>query len=391
MHLVFATSLVPCGAPETGYEIANAAVLDALERAGVRVSILGFVWPGKQALEPERTVVLDAVDVTTDGASTGQKLSWLATAMRKRLTFASAKLRSVTPATVEAALGKLGPIDGIILNSVQFAGAFEKLLTRWPYLYIAHNVEHVSAHENAKAADSFFTRYLFQREARLLRDLEARLCERARFVFTFAEDDREKLGVAAPERSAALPLVTRAVPPSPLKTRKPLYDAALLGTWTWAPNMIGLRWFLDEVVPLLDGKLDIHIGGRAPEGMAKAYPAVTFDGRVPDAQEFVSAAKLVPLISRAGTGVQLKTIETFELGLPAVATTHSLRGIASIPHNCIRADEPKSFANALLEAASKPLPLVDGRDFHQDQIRRLDAELAKGLAALRDVQLGAAA
>jgi UDP-N-acetylmuramate dehydrogenase len=41
MHLVFATSIVPQGAPATGYEIANAAIIDALRRAGVRVTVLG--------------------------------------------------------------------------------------------------------------------------------------------------------------------------------------------------------------------------------------------------------------------------------------------------------------------------------------------------------------
>ena len=46
----------------------------------------------------------------------------------------------------------------------------------------------------------------------------------------------------------------------------------------------------------------------------------TFVGRVPDAVAFVLSGRTVPLISRAGTGVQLKTIETFELGLPAVAS-----------------------------------------------------------------------
>ena len=42
MHLVFATSIVPDGAPATGYEIANAAIIDALRRAGVRVTVLGL-------------------------------------------------------------------------------------------------------------------------------------------------------------------------------------------------------------------------------------------------------------------------------------------------------------------------------------------------------------
>ncbi|MBN9550641.1 MAG: glycosyl transferase, partial [Alphaproteobacteria bacterium] len=47
MHLLFATSIVPDGALASGYEIANAAIIDALRRAGVRVTVIGFIWPGK--------------------------------------------------------------------------------------------------------------------------------------------------------------------------------------------------------------------------------------------------------------------------------------------------------------------------------------------------------
>ena len=66
MHLVFATSIVPHGAPATGYEIANAAIIDALRRAGVRVTVLGFAWPGKPPADPDSTIVLGEVDVRTD-------------------------------------------------------------------------------------------------------------------------------------------------------------------------------------------------------------------------------------------------------------------------------------------------------------------------------------
>ncbi|TIP99080.1 MAG: glycosyltransferase, partial [Mesorhizobium sp.] len=81
-----------------------------------------------------------------------------------------------------------------------------------------------------------------------------------------------------------------------------------------------------------------------------AHPGVEFVGRVPDAQAFVRSAAVIPLISTSGSGVQLKTIETFELGLPSVATSHSLRGIDHRPDNCVVTDDPVAFAGAL-EAA----------------------------------------
>ena len=58
MHLLFVTSLVPDGHATSGYEIANQAIIDGLRRIGVKVTVIGFTWPGKTASDPENTIVL---------------------------------------------------------------------------------------------------------------------------------------------------------------------------------------------------------------------------------------------------------------------------------------------------------------------------------------------
>ncbi|TIT85114.1 MAG: glycosyltransferase family 4 protein, partial [Mesorhizobium sp.] len=110
-----------------------------------------------------------------------------------------------------------------------------------------------------------------------------------------------------------------------------------------------------------------------------------FVGRVPDAQAFVRAAAVIPLISTAGSGVQLKTIETFELGLPSVATSRSLRGIGHRPDNCVVTDDPIAFA-AALEAAAANARDVDGSAFHRRQVKALDAAIKLGLDKLGSVR-----
>jgi len=381
MHLLFATSIVPDGALASGYEIANAAIIGALRRAGARVTVLGFAWPGKPVADPGNTIVLGAVDVRTESASTLQKLAWLAKAMLSGLTFSSVKLRAVPDEAVRAAIERAGPFDGYVLNSVQFAGAFQALFGDRPSIFVAHNVEYASAAENAAAAPDIVQRLLFRREARLLRRLEERLCGRARFVFTLAEEDRAALGVASEERSAVLPLVTSPAPSQPERPRRIDCDAALIGTWTWQPNRIGLDWFLEKVAPRLRSDFRIRIAGSVPSGMAATHPGIVFVDRVPDARAFVRSAAVIPLISTAGSGVQLKTVETFELGLPSVATSHSLRGIDHRPANCVVTDDPVAFA-AALEAAAADVHDVDGGAFHKRQIEALDAAVARGLARL---------
>ncbi|MDP3897586.1 MAG: glycosyltransferase family 4 protein [Mesorhizobium sp.] len=391
MHLVFATSIVPSGLPATGYEIANAAIIDALRRAGVRVTVLGFTWPGAAPSDPEDTVVLGEVDVRTDNASGVQKAAWLMKAMSAGLTFSSIKLRAVTPEAVALALESIGPFDGFVVNAVQLAGAFEEFFSRRPSIFIAHNVEYRSAEENAAAAHGMMQKVLYTREARLLKAIEARLCAAANYVWTLADEDRALLGVDAAGRSSALALVTRLSPPSAPAPRRPDCDATLIGTWTWQPNRIGLDWFLDEVVPHLPETFTVRIAGKMPAGIACRHPGVEFAGFVPDAVAFVQRGRVVPLISRAGTGVQLKTIETFELGLPSVATLRSLRGVAARPANCVIADEPEAFARALVQAAGSPPPDADGRIFHAAQSAALDREIRRGLAHLIADATGVAA
>lgn len=382
MHIVFVTSIVPDGKPATGYEIANKAIIDGLRRASVKVTVVGFVWPGSAPLDPENTILLGEVDVRNDTASLGQKLRWLGKAMLAGLTVSSVKLRIITKEKFKKALASAEPFDAYVLNGVALAGAFEDCFAGKPQIFIAHNVEHRSARENADAATSVVQKYLFSRESRLLAGLEKRLCDSASFVFTLADEDIAALQLETSGRAAALPLVTEA-DTTKMPGRKIERDLGLIGTWTWQPNRIGLEWFLREVAPHLDKSIGITVAGSTPADLKAAWPKVNFAGRVPDATDFVRSCAVIPLISRAGTGVQLKTIETFELGLPSVATALSVRGIADVPDNCVVADDPVAFAKAVNQMVGKVRGGEDmtrsGEAFRAAQRARFDRQIKLGL------------
>ena len=385
MHLIFASSLVPCGAPESGFDIANHAIVGAMRRAGVRVTHFGFKWPGAELADPENTVCLGEIDPKTDSASTLQKVKWLATAVKEQLTYSSAKLRVMSEADFAAALGSIADVDGIVLNGVPLAGAFEKVLTAKPHLYVAHNVEHISAVASAKAAGSTFEKFMFKREARHLEKLEKRLAEGAKFVITLADEDRAPLGVDDDERSLSLPLVT----PEPLsfsENRAKGFDVGMIGTWTWAPNRIGLEWMLQEVMPHLPDGITVAIAGNMPKGFPQRDKRIQFLGRVLDAKDFLRQCRVVALTSREGTGVQLKTIETFEMGLPAVATPSSVRAIAHLPSNVLVASDAKQFAQNLAEhvlnVRTNIVRDIDGTTFRKGQLKQMDIVMERALAKM---------
>ncbi|KQV43865.1 MULTISPECIES: glycosyltransferase family 4 protein [unclassified Rhizobium] len=386
MHLLFVSSLVPVANPSSGFGIANRAVLDGLVALGHRVSVVGYIEPGQTPAQEGPTHLLGEVELTNARVGAVTKLGWLLTALMKRTSLSSAKMLKVSAERIETLLAELQPFDGIILNSVQLPAAFASVFQKYPTIYVAHNVEAEAALANAERAGGRIERALFFREARYLEQYERQLTQAASHIWTFAEGDRFGFGYLMSDKASVLPLVTQWEAPAPLPAPRPQYDIGLIGTWSWKPNRIGLDWFLSRVVPQLAPDVTIAIAGQLAGTPAVSHPGVTFLGRVPDAHAFAASCGVIPLIAKSGSGVQLKTIEAFELGLATVATRQSLRGIDVIPSNCSIADQDAEFARLLTERvadlrAGESLR-VSGALFHHAQKSRLLETLQEGLASL---------
>lgn len=389
MHLVLVSSLVPVANPASGFDIANRAVLDGLRALGHRVSVIGFLQPGRTPALDCEMHLLGELEVTNAKVGTLQKLRWLGTAFLNRTSVSSGKMLTVRANRIQSILDSLAPFDGLVLNSVQLPAAFAQVFRPYPSIYVAHNVEADSAFESAERANATLERFLFRREAQYLEYYEQHLAQNAVAVWTFAEADRFGFGRAVSERAFVLPLVTgwdAPVAPTSEHDQDLRHDLGLIGTWSWRPNRLGLDWFLAEVVPHLPEDMTIAIAGQMDGMPTVSHPGVRFVGRVPDARAFVAQSAIVPLISRGGTGVQLKSLETFELGMPCVATQASLRGIEAIPDNCSAADDPAEFARLLVERVVKvragDRQRLDGSAFHRAQKVRLMRVMRNVLAGL---------
>lgn len=384
MHLVFVSSLVPAGRPQSEFEIANQAIVDGLRRAGARVSFLGFRRPGAELSDPQDTACLGEFDPDAGPASAVRELRRFASAAASGLTVSSDAMRIVTDTELRGALSRLEPFDGIVLGGVSLAGAFETVFAGRPCLLVAHAVEHILAAENARGAPSLLERFRLSRDARVLKTLERRLCGSARFVLAVSEEDRAGLGVAD-DRSLALPLV---IPrdAAPTGVRLPGFDIGMIGDWIAPESLTGLEWFLQDVLPKLHPHVTFAIAGRVPRGFPSRDKRVLFLGPVVDHVEFLRQCRVIALPAQAKTGVQMAAVQTLELGLPAVATSASLRGIAALPENVRRADGPKKFAAALQDLVVSQrtgmLPDADGEAFRAARLTRMDEVLAEAMNKL---------
>lgn len=383
MKLLLATSLLPEQDATSGYEIANRAILFGLRALGHDVVSIGFVHPGKSESVPANSVSLGELSVSNADVGTSQKLTWLKRAIQNQTTFAGAKLQVIEPEALQALLDKHGPFDAVVLNGAPMAAAFEKTLTKLPFVFVAHNVEWKTAAQNAQLANSFFERILFGREAKMLKTLETRLAAKAQHVFTFAQDDETVFKELGSTSVSTVPLIV-GLEAEPPVVRTPKWDAGLIGTWSWAPNRVGLDWFLNEVTPHLPAGFSIGVAGKLPDQPEVQHKGVQFVGRVASAIDFVRQCACLPLVSRAGSGIQLKTLEAFELGLPTVATASSTRGISSLPSNCAIENDPRKFAGELVRLARMgKTGDIDGRLFHSKQKAAMLSALNEGICVLQ--------
>ncbi|MEN0001510.1 MAG: glycosyltransferase [Pseudomonadota bacterium] len=377
MRIVFASSLIPTSPTDSGFEIANRAVIDCLLGAGHDVRLIGYALPDRPLLYPDISTKLGTLDVKTANAGTAQKLKWLAGAMRRRTTFAAAKLDQISPDEFGKQLEALAPFDVLMINGAPIAGAYFERLTAYRHIYIAHNQEAVAARHAAQASTSLIEKLLYWREANHLDRLEKWLAGSSNGVLTFTDDDQRAL-FARHGNAHTLPLVTPAAGSDGKGVRPIAFDAGMVGTWTWTQNRIGLEWFLQQVMPLMPDHTRIAVAGALPPDFPKRDKRVQFLGRVIDAQSFIRSCRVSILCARAGTGIQLKTLETLEMGLPAVATQSSLRGIARpLPAQIVEADDPKAFADALkkmiVDVRTGRVKDGDGTEFRNAQLRKMDS------------------
>lgn len=129
-------------------------------------------------------------------------------------------------------------------------------------------------------------------------------------------------------------------------------------------NVESVIWFLRKVAPLARG-VAVKIAGNVDAGVRAREPSLFerhkdwFLGRIDDPGVVYAGARLTLLPTVSGHGLSIKTVEAMASGLPLIATTLALRGMGeeslALPGVAV-ADNPESFAAALLKWAQAPVP-----------------------------------
>jgi len=217
----------------------------------------------------------------------------------------------------------------------------------------SHNIEHQIWKRIATNEKNLFKKHYFNHLTRMLRRYEFTMISGFDAIGCISQHEVDYYHSIDTEcRAEVLPFgLNIAGEFSSTGAGKDFYH---IGSMDWMPNIEGIRWLIETVVPILEKEapeVRIHLAGRNMPLWLKEVrtPIVVIHGEVDDATVFASdkLALLVPLLS--GSGIRIKMIEAMAMGKAVIATTTGAEGI-DVEHekNVILADDPLEFAGAII-------------------------------------------
>jgi len=230
----------------------------------------------------------------------------------------------------------------------------------------SHNIEH-QMWEQATDLVPGYLRPFVRREAALLKAREIKAWNEVDCILTICDEDAATIRSMTSRPVVTIPPVVDA-PEAIIVPAPPIYDAALLGVWTWGPNELALQDLLAALELRQDKTpLRLAIAGRGirptlAQRLQQAGAEVL--GFVEDLDAFYRNTRCVIAPYHLGAGVRLKVLEAMTHGVPVLGTPLALRGIRGDPRMGAlmrrEADELLESAHALRQDPPSREALAQG-------------------------------
>lgn len=371
MNILFLTQIVPFP-PDAGPKVKTYHVLRALIGQGHAVTLVSFVRPEEVQFIPTLEKICKAVHVVPIHRS---RLADIGYMLRSYLTNRPFLVERDDLPAMQNMVNKLVRdgdfhfIHADQLTMVQFAvrGASAFANKKPKVIFDAHNavwtiVERMQ--ENAR----WFLKPVLGIEAIRVKRYEGELLKTVDHVLAVTDVDKvgleealNFLKIRKEDRIAPLSVIPIAVDTrqlQPIKRQPASKNIVTLGTLHYPPNADGIRWFFNEVFPLIRKRIPeatLTIIGKNPprdflDEAARNPEAIKVTGYVPELAPYLSQSTLMAVPVRAGGGMRVRILEAFAYAMPVVTTTIGLEGInAEVGKDVLVADTAPDFANRVCE------------------------------------------
>lgn len=383
MNILFLTTILltqNCN----GGEVASQCFIDALENDGHDVTVAGYLRMGDSVSDRHHNCTIVDERYTETRKSKKALVSWYAQSMMRGVPYSCAKYYSKTYINLTKKLLDSGKYQAVIVDHAQMGWIIDYIPQSYPVITIAHNVEYLIYQEIFERSTNPIARFIYSREAALIKNVENRLVNRAQQIWTLTTKDTERFSQIVSESK----IRTFGIPPNAgemtTTERIKYFDIGLLGSWAWTANDEALRWFLSDIYPHLSPNLSIHIAGKGADWLSNKYENIQYEGVVPNAQDFLSKAKVVAIPTLSGGGIQIKTLDAIGSGSLIVGTPIALRGIDVAPSTVTTASQPEEFAQCLQAAidSSCEKDAINAKEWYQNRIEYFQKDIHSAISQL---------
>jgi glycosyltransferase involved in cell wall biosynthesis len=370
MHILFLTQILPYP-PDSGPKVKTWHVLKYLSQSGHKITLASFIRPEEEPYVETVREICSQVHVVPIKRSRLADIGYLLRSQFSGRPFLIERddiheMRSLVNGIVEAE--SVDVIHADQLTMTQFALPFAHRPDGKPALvFDAHNAVWTIVKRMNETLPFYYKIPLFF-EAKRIKEYEAMIVAEFNSTLAVAEPDRKALIEAVTEyhpKLAAEDLPISVIPIAvdtqkiqPVPRQTDFLNILTMGTLYYPPNADGIRWFIQDVFPLVqealpDVKLTV-VGKNPPKDFLRfseeSNGRIAITGYVPELDPYFAASTIMVIPVRAGGGMRVRILEAFARAMPVVTTTVGLEGIEAEPGlDVLVADTPDEFSRSVID------------------------------------------
>lgn len=210
----------------------------------------------------------------------------------------------------------------------------------------------------AKLEINLFRKIFYLIESEKIKKFEKKIYAKSNLIYSISTDDKENI------INLGIPVNKITFLPIPLKT---IYSYSknnspkilFMGLLTWKPNEDGIRWFLDEIYPLIlkqEPRSVLNIAGSGGKNLLrfkqKYHNSIRFIPQIKQNDKIsanlyrINSVFIVPI--RVGSGIRVKVLDALAHGIPVVSTIVGIQGLIHKRESGVQiANNTESFAQAV--------------------------------------------
>ncbi|MFM7722176.1 MAG: glycosyltransferase family 4 protein [Bacteroidota bacterium] len=215
----------------------------------------------------------------------------------------------------------------------------------------SHNVEHQIWDKLAKGEKNFFKRIYLSYLSKKLYKAEIEAWRSVDGVACISYDDLQFTRALSKKPAYLLPVAM------PTQRSVEMHGHELkvyhIGSMDWMPNLEAINGFIENTLPTVIKEFpsfEFHIGGRKMPASIhnKKIPGIVSWGEVESAETFARNFQIMLVPLQSGSGIRIKILEAFAMGMAVISTEQGIRGIdVEDRKEYYKAESPEEWVEAL--------------------------------------------